>query len=276
MWQAFLDGLHKLIDRGKRSVLGVDISVIDYDAAVHRIINAAKEKRSLGVSALAVHGVMTGATDPTHKYRLNALDIVAPDGQPVRWALRMLHRDKLPDRVYGPTLTLKVCEAAEKERLSIYLYGSRQFVLEKLVFALSRKFPDLNIVGSEPSKFRKLTEEEAGELANRIQGTGASMVFVGLGCPRQEVFVYENVKKIGVPLLAVGAAFDFHAGILAQAPRWMQNFGLEWSFRLIMEPKRLWRRYLILNPLFCMFLIFQIFGCKNKYSKAPAAYTNFG
>ncbi|MBF9045519.1 WecB/TagA/CpsF family glycosyltransferase [Rhodobacterales bacterium LSUCC0031] len=268
-----------MIDRGKKSVLGVDISVIDYDAAVSQIMAAANEKRAFGVSALAVHGVMTGATDPTHKFRLNALDIVAPDGQPVRWALRWLHREKLPDRVYGPTLTLKVCEAAEKERLSIYLYGSRQIVLEKLVEALSRKFPALKIAGSEPSKFRHLTENEVDELAIRIKSSGASIVFVGLGCPRQEVFAFENLKRIGLPLLAVGAAFDFHAGILAQAPRWMQNMGLEWLFRLTVEPRRLWKRYLLLNPYFCGLFILQFLGLSKtlfERKKAPKESEKFG
>jgi N-acetylglucosaminyldiphosphoundecaprenol N-acetyl-beta-D-mannosaminyltransferase len=277
--QAFHDGLFTLIDRGRKSVLGVDISVIDYDAAVIRIIAAANEKRAFGVSALAVHGVMTGATDPTHKYRLNALDILAPDGQPVRWALRMLHREKLPDRVYGPTLTLKVCEAAEKERLSIFLYGSREVVLEKLVDNLYREFPRLEIAGSEPSKFRHLTEDEVKELTNRIRGSGASIVFVGLGCPRQEKFVYENVKRIGLPLIAVGAAFDFHAGILAQAPRWMQNMGLEWLFRLIIEPQRLWRRYLYLNPQFCGLFFLQLLGFSREFFEkkvAPKSNENLG
>lgn len=268
-----------MIDRGKKSVLGVKISVIDYDAAVERIVTAASEKRPLGVSALAVHGVMSGATDPTHKYRLNALDIVAPDGQPVRWALRMLHKEQLPDRVYGPDLTLKTCEAAEKEGLSIYLYGSRQVVLEKLVEAFSTEFPALMIAGSEPSKFRHLSEDEVDELANRIRGSGASIIFVGLGCPRQEVFVYENLKRIGLPLLAVGAAFDFHAGILAQAPRWMQNAGLEWLFRLVIEPRRLWKRYIFLNPAFCILFLFQFFGFfKVSFEKevAPERNEKFG
>lgn len=253
-----------MLDRGKRSILGVDISVIDYEAAVARIIHAAKSKTALGVSALAVHGVMTGATDPVHRYRLNHLDIVTPDGQPVRWALRLLHGERLADRVYGPELTLRVCEAAAKHGLPIYLYGSRQTVLESFREGLKARFPGLVIAGYEPSKFRQITEAEVMEIDNRVRDSGARIVLVGLGCPRQEVFVFEHFKSIGLPLLAVGAAFDFHAGLLPQAPRWMQARGLEWLFRLIQEPRRLWRRYLLLNPYYSYLIALQFFGLRGR------------
>ena len=243
-----------MIDKGKRNILGVGVNVIDYEGAVERIIGAAKARQPLGVSALAVHGVMTGALDPEHRYRLRRLDLITPDGQPVRWALKLLHGEGLPDRVYGPNLTLRVCERAAAEGLSIYLYGSQQKVLDAWIANLGATLPGLRIAGAEPSQFRQLSADESAAIDGRIAAAGADIVFVGLGCPRQETFVYEHVTAVSRPMLAVGAAFDFHAGLLRQAPKWMQDAGLEWAFRLWVEPRRLWKRYLQLNPLFCLMI----------------------
>lgn len=247
-----------MLDFGKQNILGVGINAVDYDAAVDKIIAAAKEKRSFAVSALAVHGVMTGALDSIHRHRLNGLDLVVPDGQPVKWALKWLHSIKLPDRVYGPNLTLKVCERAAKEGLSIYLYGSQTEVLERFETNLKKKYPSLVIAGKQASRFRQVTVEEQMEIAETIVKSGASIVLVGLGCPRQETWVYENRQLLPMPLLAVGAAFDFHAGTVSQAPEWVQNRGLEWLFRFVQEPKRLWKRYVYLNPLYLLFIALQM------------------
>lgn len=240
-----------MIDRGKRSVVGIDVNVIDQEATVSRVLDAARKRHPCSVSALAVHGVMTGATDPVHRYRLNALDMVVPDGQPVRWALRLVHKEHLSNRVYGPDLMLKICEDAAAQAQPIYLYGSKQEVLERLSARLTELFPNLTIAGASPSRFRQVSDEENAEILKEIRRSGARIVFVGLGCPRQEVWAFENTPELSLPVLAVGAAFDFHAGLLPQAPAWMQDRGLEWLFRLVQEPRRLWRRYLILNPWFC-------------------------
>lgn len=234
----------------KLSVLGVQMDAVDYGCAVDRIMSAARARTSLTVSALAVHGVMTGVLDPVQRYRLNHLDMVVPDGQPVRWAMNLLHEARLPDRVYGPNLMLRVCERAALEDLPIYLYGSRREVLERMQANLCARFPRLAIAGAEPSHFRRLTPVERGEVVGRILASGAAITFVGLGCPRQEVWAYEHRHVLSMPLLAVGAAFDFHAGTLPQAPEVLQAHGLEWLFRLLHEPRRLWRRYLYLNPLY--------------------------
>ena len=268
-----------MIDRGKRNVLGVEVDVVDYDGAVARIIKAAHCKEAHAVSALAVHGVMTGALDPEHKYRLNRMDMVTPDGQPVRWALRLLHGEKLPDRVYGPQLTNLVCAKAAEEGLPVYLYGSQPEVLSRMVQNLQDRYPDLRVAGYEASKFRQLTEEEEIEMRDRISATGARIVLVGLGCPRQEVFVFEHSAALGVPMLAVGAAFDFFAGTLRQAPKWMQDRGLEWAFRLAMEPKRLWRRYVVLNPLYLAMLTGQRIGllrARFARERAPGDKIRYG
>jgi exopolysaccharide biosynthesis WecB/TagA/CpsF family protein len=247
-----------MLDFGKQNVLGVGINAVDYESAVEKIVDAARENRPYAVSALAVHGVMTGVLDSVQRHRLNELDLVVPDGQPVRWALNRLYRIKLPDRVYGPNLTLKVCERAASEGLSIYLYGSRREVLESFEINLKKQFPALEIAGKQPSRFRQVTAKEQAEIAETINKSGASIVLVGLGCPRQETWVYENRESLSMPLLAVGAAFDFHAGTVSQAPQWIQNRGLEWLFRFVQEPKRLWKRYVFLNPLYLFFLALQM------------------
>lgn len=239
-----------MIDRGKGNVLGVCVDAVDYEAATDKVLAAAHEARPLALTALAVHGVMTGVTDKAHEARLNSFDVVTPDGQPVRWALNLLHKAQLPDRTYGPTLTLKVVERCAAEGLPIYLYGSTQPVLDKLSAALTTQFPGLKIAGAEPSKFRSAQPGEPAEIARRITDSGARVVLVGLGCPRQEIFVHAMRPLLSMPLLAVGAAFDYHAGDLRKPPPWMQQRGLEWLWRLGLEPKRLWRRYLILNPAY--------------------------
>lgn len=239
-----------MIDRGKRSVLGVLVDVIDYEAAVERVLSAAREQRPLALTALAVHGVMTGVQDREHNARLNAFDVVTADGQPVRWALNLLYGAGLTERVYGPSLTVRVLERCAAEGLPVYLYGSTTATLDRLVAALSRRLPDLKIAGSEPSKFRDAAPGEADQIADRVRASGARVVLVGLGCPRQELFAYAMRPRLDIPLLAVGAAFDYHAGVLRTPPAWMQRAGLEWLWRLGLEPRRLWRRYLLLNPAY--------------------------
>lgn len=239
---------------GKHNVLGILIDAVDYDAATEFVFLAAREKRDCAISALAVHGLMSGAVNREHKFRLNHFDLLVPDGQPVRWALNLLYKVELVDRVYGPNLTLKICARAATEGTPIYFYGSTTDTLVSLRENLSKTFPTLQVAGMEPSKFRRLTAEEKVELADRIRMSGASIVFVGLGCPKQEMFAFEFRDILKMPILAVGAAFPFLAGKLAQAPSWMQAAGLEWLFRLCSEPRRLWRRYVYLNPLY-MFLV---------------------
>ena len=258
-----------MINKGKFSILGININAVDYDYAVKTIVAAATEKRPCAVSALAVHGVMTGFLNSLQARRLNGLDLVVPDGQPVRWALWWLHNTRLPDRVYGPNLTLRVTQSFVSKRLSIYLYGSKSKTLDKLVANLHQLYPELKIAGVEPSKFRKLTDQERFELAERIKASGANAVFLGLGCPRQETWAYEYRNLLNIPILAVGAAFDFHAGTLPQAPLWMQNIGLEWLYRFIQEPQRLWKRYLLLNPLYLWNILLQYLGWKKFVPTMP-------
>lgn len=246
------------------NVLGVNVSRVDYESAVEVIIQAARERRSFAVGALAVHGVMEANRNREFSQALQQMDLLTPDGQPVRWAMNLLGARELRNRVYGPTLMLKVCERAAAEGLSIFLYGNTRTVLDLLGRSLRQKFPALIIAGTMEDRFRDASPEEDAEDIRIIRGSGAHIVMVGRGCPRQEKWVASHRGIIHAPLLAVGAAFDFHAGVKAQAPRVMQDHGLEWLFRLAQEPRRLWRRYLILNPLFILGFGRQLLGSARR------------
>ncbi len=234
-------------DLGKKNLLGIGISALDYEAAVGKVMDAAKAGRRCCTTALAVHGVITGATDRAHRARLNTFEVVTPDGQPVRWGLNWLYRTELADRVYGPKMTLLVCQAAAREGVPVYFYGSKPEVLEKLCEGMRVLCPGLLIAGAESSRFRLLTAEEQVATAARVRDSGAKILFAGLGCPRQEVFAYEMSKLMAMPILAVGAAFDYYSGLLAEPPGWVQAAGLQWLYRLVQEPGRLWKRYLFTN-----------------------------
>lgn len=262
-----------MIDRGKHNVLGVRVNAVNYRAAVNRIIDGARLQHPMAVSALAVHGLMTGVLDREHRYRLNRFELIVPDGHPVRWGLNMIHRTRLPDRVYGPNLMLEVCRTAAEAGIPIFLFGGSQQLLDELEARLVEKFPGLIVAGTRASKFRTISPEEREELVQEIRGSGAKITFVGLGCPRQEVFAHEMKDRLSMPLLAVGAAFNFHAGQLDQAPKWMQDRGLEWFFRLCKEPRRLWRRYVFLNPLYLSLLTLQwarLYELDPESAEAPA------
>jgi N-acetylglucosaminyldiphosphoundecaprenol N-acetyl-beta-D-mannosaminyltransferase len=249
-------------------VLGVAVSAVDYAGATRMILDAAHQQRSFAATALAVHGVVTGHRDPWQRIRINALDLVTPDGQPVRWALNWLHDTSLIDRVYGPFLMLHVCERAAAENLSVFLYGSDAAVLAALSRSLQTRFPTLRIAGTRPSRFRHATEAEWQDDVRALGASGADIVFCGLGCPRQEAWVYEMRPHLRRPLVAVGAAFAFWAGRQPMAPRWMQRAGMEWLFRLAHEPRRLAGRYAFTNPWFLVNLLRQkLFASRRQISR---------
>lgn len=234
----------------KRDLFGVPVSVTHYDEAVEHVMAAAGQRRSAIVDLMPVHGLVTAARDAAFRAHVNTFDMVCPDGQPVRWALNRFHNAGLTDRVYGPELTYRLCAAAAEQGVSIYLYGSTDAVLARLRANLTRDFPDLEIAGWESPPFRPLTPEEDGAVVERINASGAGLIFLGIGCPRQEVFAAEHRDRIHGVQLCVGAAFDFHAGLKKIAPAWMQKRGLEWLYRLASEPRRLWKRYFVTNTLF--------------------------
>jgi exopolysaccharide biosynthesis WecB/TagA/CpsF family protein len=227
---------------------------VTYDDVEAAMIAAARAHVSASVTHTSSHGLTMAARDAKFREVLNTFDIVAPDGQPVRWTLNWFHKAGLKDRCYGPEMMLRACKAAAKEGISIYLYGSSPEVLEKLQKNLKEKCPSLVIAGVESPPFRALSAAELDASIQRMNDSGAGIVFVGLGCPRQDVFCAENKPKVKAVMSAVGAAFDFHAGTKSTAPAWMQKRGLEWFYRLTQEPTRLWKRYLSIHTTFAFLL----------------------
>jgi N-acetylglucosaminyldiphosphoundecaprenol N-acetyl-beta-D-mannosaminyltransferase len=246
-------------------------SATTYADATAHVLAAARERRTLLVAATSVHGISLAAGDASFRTQLNAFDIVTPDGQPVRWGLNLLHGAALSERVYGPTLMLRVCAAAAEAGLAVYFYGSTTAVLERLVANLALQLPHLRIAGWTSPPFRPQSPSEEAADAEAVVASGADIVFVGLGCPRQERWAFAQRERLPMPVLCVGAAFDFHAGTLRQAPSWMQRRGLEWVFRLAMEPRRLWRRYARAVPLFVFLLMRQYFSERLLVRRSPLA-----
>ena len=247
----------------KANILGVGVSITDYAAVVEHVLAAAREQRALSVSACAVHVLMAAIDDPAFAAVLNRFEIVAPDGQPVRWGLSWTRQAELSDRVYGPTLMLRSCEAAARAQLPVYLYGSRPATLQLLAARLNQRAPGLQIAGTRAGRFRPLTDTEQAEDARAIRDSGARIVFVGMGAPRQEWWIFHMRNRIPLPMLALGAAFDFHAGLVPQAPPVLQRAGLEWLFRLTREPSRLWRRYLTVTPRYLPLIASQALGFRQ-------------
>ena len=235
----------------KHDVFGVGISATTYAEATEAILRAAERHESAIVSAHSVHALVTFSGSEELRRKANSFEMITPDGQPVRWALNTLHGTGLRERVLGAELTLCLCRAAAARGVSIYLYGgASDEVLDKLKANLVAKQPGLMIAGSESPPFRALTPDEREATAERINASGAGIVFIGLGCPKQDEFAYEVRSRVQAVLVCVGAAFDFHAGTKRRAPDWMQRSGLEWLFRLGQEPRRLWKRYLVTNSIF--------------------------
>jgi N-acetylglucosaminyldiphosphoundecaprenol N-acetyl-beta-D-mannosaminyltransferase len=234
----------------KYDVFGVQVSATTYDEASEYIVRAAREGRPAVVSAHAVHAVVTCSDDPDLLAKVNRFDIITPDGQPVRWALNALHRTGLRKNVRGSELMLRTCRLAAERGVSIFLYGSSPEVLEPLCANLNSWCPGLKIAGCYSPPFRPLTPDEEADVIRQIESSGAGIVFVGLGFPKQDHFADAMHSRIRAVLVNVGAAFDFHAGKKCSAPEWMQTCGLEWLHRLCHEPGRLWRRYLSTNSRF--------------------------
>ena len=238
-------------------LFGVRVSATTYEEVCDAIVDAVRAAQPAVVSFYAVHAIVTASMDRDLLRKVNDFDVIAPDGQPVRGALNRLYDAGLPDRVCGPELMLRLCQRAALEAIPIYLYGSSPAVIEALSENLTQKYPGLIIAGAESPPFRKLSAEEDEEMVRRINESGAGIVFIGLGCPKQDHFAADHRDRIRAVQCCVGAAFDFHAGVKKPAPVWMQRRGLEWAYRLIQEPRRLWRRYLVTNTLFIQKFVVQ-------------------
>ena len=229
----------------------MQLAVSDYDEVVAWMEEVIAAHEHGYVTAAAVNLVMSAREEPDTAVAVREATLAVPDGQPLVWALKALGHPRAT-RIYGPDLMAAFCARAAARGIPVYLYGGRTpEALAMLQARLRERFPGLPIAGAYSPPFRPLSAGEREEIARRIDASGAAVVWVGIGQPKQERWMHEMRPRLAAPLLVgVGAAFDFHAGLVSQAPPWMQRAGLEWAYRLSREPRRLWRRYVRYNPRF--------------------------
>jgi len=233
------------------AVLGTFVDALDWDEVLARIGSWAASRESRYVCISNAHSVVTASRDSKFQSVLSQADLVMADGAPVAWMLRRLGFP-MQQRINGPDLMWRYCEEASHSGQLIYLFGSTPETMGRLTARLVAAFPGLRIGGAWSPPFRPLTMQEDAQCVTAINASGAHMVFVSLGCPKQEHWMAEHRGQIHAVMIGVGAAFDFHSGAIPRAPRWMQDVGLEWMHRLISEPWRLWKRYLITNTVFVL------------------------
>jgi len=246
-------------------VLGVRIDALRVEQAVRTIETwiAGKERGRL-VSLTNIHGVIECQRDPKFGEVLEATSLSLPDGMPLVWVAR-LRGIKLRRRIPGPDLMWEFCRATHEKGYSHFFYGGAEGVPERLAEVLTREFPGLRVAGAYSPPFRPLTPEEDRQVVERINRAAPDVLWVGLGCPKQEYWMYQHRNRLNVPvILAVGQAFDVHAGRTRRAPAWMGDHGLEWLFRLWQEPRRLWRRYLIYNTEFMFRILLDWVGFRKS------------
>jgi N-acetylglucosaminyldiphosphoundecaprenol N-acetyl-beta-D-mannosaminyltransferase len=245
-------------------VVGTPLAITNYDQIMGWMDQVIANRQRVCVTAAAVHLVMVADEDPATRDAVEQA-VAVPDGQPLVWAMRALGHQNA-SRVYGPELMARYCERSVQTGVRMFLYGGRnQGALVELALQLRRRYPGVRIVGGYSPPFRELTEEEQDWIAVEINRSGADVVWVGTGQPKQEKWMAQMRPQLDAPVLVgIGAAFDFHAGLVPQAPAWMQNLGMEWLFRLVHEPRRLWRRYARYNPRF-------VLGFARQFAAARAA-----
>lgn len=247
----------------ERFIVGMRTHATSYAHATDQILTWAGQPQTTGryVCVANVHMAMETHDDPQFQRVVNGADLVTPDGMPLVWALRALGV-KDASRVYGPTLTLHVCEAAARTGTPIALYGGTPESLETFTQFLRARFPTIEVAARIAPPFRPLNDEEDEQYTRELAESGARILFVGIGCPKQERWMAAHKDRIPAVMLGVGAAFDFHSGRVRQAPPTLQKLGLEWLFRLLMEPRRLWKRYAKHNPRFVALLAMQLLGLR--------------
>ena len=248
------------------NILGVRVSPINMRQALDTIDTWIEQRAAHYVCVTGVHGVMESWDQPSLRDIHNAAGLVTPDGMPLVWLSRLLgHRQT--DRVYGPDLMLALCEASVDRGYRHFFYGGAEDVPGRLAARLQERFPGLQVAGTYSPPFRALTPEEDADVVRMINAAQPDVVWVGLSTPKQETWMFEHQGRLEAPvMIGVGAAFDFHAGLKRQAPRWMQRSGTEWLFRLLSEPRRLWRRYLKNNPRFVFLILLQLLGLRLEGS----------
>lgn len=235
-------------------VIGSPIDVLTWEIALSRIANWAMQRESRVVCICNVHSLVTAVQNADFRLTVQQSDMATPDGMPVALALRWKGFAG-QERINGPDLMWKFCKLAEDYKLPVYFYGSSGETLTKLDCRLKEEFPHLLMVGMYSPPFRELSYYEEESVLDNINASGASVVFISLGCPKQELWMANHKDKISAVMIGVGAAFDYHAGVIKRAPLWMQKTSLEWFYRLYQEPTRLWRRYFFTNSKFIYLLV---------------------
>jgi len=257
-----------------RLILGMRVDATHYETATDQILRWAAQGQSRYICVAAVNNVMHSYDDPTFRDAMNGADLVTPDGMPLVWGLRRLGVTDAT-RVYGPDLTPLLLAAAEREAIPVGFLGSAPHVLAMLLDEVDRRWPALRVAYAWSPPFTALTDEEDADVVSAINASGAKILFVGLGCPKQELWMARHRGTVEGVMVGVGAAFDFLAGEKLQAPQAMQEAGLEWLFRLITEPRRLAKRYLRQNPRFAVLfgaqlIRFRAGGASQRGSRARA------
>ncbi len=228
-------------------ICGVQYAVVDYQLATKIVIEKALRRESFGLLASAVHVIAESHWDAEMKSATDQADMIVPDGQPIRWAMNHFYHTNLTDRVYGPFLTLHVLKQANQHGLRVFLYGGNtQATLDGFARYIREHYPLVTICGS----YREARPDDDTLTAQQVNDAGTHLLFVGRGCPNQEKWIAKHRGEVMAVMMGIGAAFSFYAGDVSQAPRWMQDHGLEWLYRLIQEPRRLWKRYLFTNTTF--------------------------
>jgi N-acetylglucosaminyldiphosphoundecaprenol N-acetyl-beta-D-mannosaminyltransferase len=246
-----------------RHVLGMRVDATSYDDAARRVLRWAREGRSAYVCVATVHMTMESFDSPGFREVVNGADLVTPDGRPLVWALGALGV-RNPSQVRGTDLTTRVVEFAAREGVPIGLYGGTAGLLEDFAKVLETRHPGISIACKIAPPFRPLTSEEDEAVTQEVSSSGARVLFVGIGCPKQERWMAAHKGRVPAVMVGVGAAFDFHTGRVRQAPRWMQVAGLEWVFRLLMDPRRLWKRYAKHNPRFVGHFLMQMLSSGRR------------
>lgn len=243
--------------RDGKPVLEAFIDALSWEAAIRQIVTWAAARESRYVCICNVHSVVTTTRDVEFKIAVNNADMSTPDGAPIAWALRRLgHAGQ--ERINGPDLMMRYLAEAERRDQVVFFYGSTESTLARLRLSLARQFPLLRVGGTFSPPFRPLTREEDDKVVDMINASGANVVFVGLGCPKQEKWMADHRGRVRAVMIGVGAAFDYHSGVVRRAPLWWQQHGLEWLYRLGSEPRRLFKRYMVTNALFVVGFLRQV------------------
>ena len=240
------------------------IDHLSWSNSIDSIMEWSERRQSRTVCICNVHSVIAARSDVGLREAINESDLATPDGMPIAWLISKRQKAKQA-RINGLDLTMRLCEEAAQKRIPVAFYGSSQQTLQNLQGVLAQRFPSLNVAAAVSPPFRPLSNDEDAAMVKVLNDSGAGIVFIGLGCPKQELWMAAHRGQVRAVMIGIGAAFDFLAGTVKRPPLWMQNAGLEWLGRLIAEPRRLWRRYFVTNSIFILYILRELVGL-NKSS----------